>query len=85
MVSNSFWAPRVTLMPIFSTARRFCSRANAIFLSILSCSTHGREGGGLLDTSETFSVFMRAKFNILISVTFFLGFLEDSTQLVKVK
>ena len=58
MVSNSFCAPGVTLMPIFSAARRFCSRAEVIFLSILSTSRAGREGGGFVETSTTSSFFI---------------------------
>ena len=77
MVSNSFCAPGVTLMPIFSAARRFCSRAEIIFLSIFSRSRAGREGGGLVETSATSSFFICFMFNIFISVQFFLAFLED--------
>ena len=45
-------------MPIFSAARRFCSRAEVIFLSILSTSRAGREGGGFVETSTTSSFFI---------------------------
>lgn len=80
MVSNSFCAPGVTLMPIFSTARRFCSRAEIIFLSILSRSRAGREGGGFVETSTTSSFFIWAMFNIFISVVFFLAFLDEDSE-----
>ena len=79
MVSNSFCAPGVTLIPILSAARRFCSKAVFIFLSSFSTSTIGSDCAGFVDSSITSRLFIRPMFSILMSVTFFLVFFVDST------